>query len=149
MVEQIKQGFFQLATSVTSIFKQRRDHQKDLREERLKNFVVQASSDQRSILSESVVLKDLTSEEEERQYQGLAAATSSENGALSDEACPSDCAKCERRFLKQRAREQLKERLIKCESGDMSRLESIQDQMAQESMLDMQNLDLLVAKQSK
>ena len=41
---------------------------------------------------------------------------------------------------------ELQQKLINCESGDMSRIESVEGQMAKESMLDMENYDIIVAK---
>ena len=75
-----------------------------------------------------------------------------QNGAFSeDEApsdCPSDCSKCDERFKKQRAKD-IKHRLKLCESGDISKLESIQDKMAEYSLMDIENYELLKSKKSK
>ena len=56
-----------------------------------------------------------------------------QDGAFSDEAfsdeasvCLSDCTKCDERLQKQRVKE-LRSRLKLCQSGDMSKLEVIQD----------------------
>lgn len=43
----------------------------------------------------------------------------------------------------------IKHRLKLCESGDISKLESIQDKMAEYSLMDIENYELLKSKKSK
>ena len=64
---------------------------------------------------------------------------------LSEEASVCDTEREQDKMQEERYTE-LQQKLINCESGDMSRIESVEGQMAKESMLDMENYDIIVAK---
>ena len=106
-----------VTTRVSSFFNQKKEERQKLSKERIKDFHQ----------SQHLGLRDQIENVESEEGKSV------EGGASSDEIsnlCDSDCSGCEERLRKHRAKE-LYQRLKDCESGDVSRLESIQDHLAE------------------